>query len=80
MKITSDSIGAANVKSSGPEFVDSHGLRALFGISRSQAYDLANEGAIRSVCIRREGAIRGKRLWVVSSVRAFLNKLQEAAE
>ena len=56
-----------------PEFIDSKGLRAIFGISRSHAYRLADEGLIKSSSLRPKGAIKGKRLWVVESVRNYLN-------
>ena len=62
--------------SSEPEYVDSHGLKAGFGISRSLAYVLTQAGLIQSVSIRRPGADRGKRLWRVSSVRRYLNDLE----
>ncbi len=54
------------------EFVDSKGLRALFGISRSLAYILIAEGRIRSVSLRQRGRLRGKRLFSVESVRSYL--------
>ncbi len=60
-----------------PEFCDSKQLRSLFGLSRSHAYLLAGEGKIRAVCIRRPGAVRGKRLWHCESIRAFLQKNME---
>jgi hypothetical protein len=56
-----------------PEFVDSHGLQAIFGIRRTLAYHLLSTGHIRSVSLRRPGTTRGKRLYVVKSVRDFLN-------
>lgn len=56
----------------GPEFVDCKGLERLFGIRRSLAYELVNRNSIRSVSIRRRGAVRGKRLFDVDSVRQFL--------
>jgi len=56
------------------EFCDGKQLRALFGISRSLGYLLAAEGKIRSVSIRRPGAVRGKRLFDCTSIRSFLNK------
>jgi hypothetical protein len=62
---------------SSPEFVDHKGLRALFGLSRAHAYLLVGERKIRSVCIRRPGAIRGKRLFCCQSVRSFLAKCVE---
>jgi len=54
------------------EFVDFRGLEARYGIRRSLAYVLISEGAIRSVCLRRRGQIKGKRLIDVASVRNFL--------
>lgn len=59
-----------------PEFVDTVGLRELFGIKRSLAYQLLDEGLIQSVSLRRRGQIRGKRLFNVCSVRSFLQSLQ----
>ena len=64
-------IEAASVIAS-PEFVDSKGLRALFGISRSHGYFLADAGLVQTVCLRRPGTARGKRLWECESVRAYL--------
>ncbi len=71
--LTDKAIGVAWV-SSQPEFADYKGVRALYGLSRAHAYLLAAEGKIRSVCIRREGATRGRRLFDCASIRAFLNK------
>ena len=59
-----------------PEFVDSYGLKAGYGISRSLAYVLTQAGLIQSLSIRRPGTDRGKRLWRVSSVRRYLNELE----
>jgi hypothetical protein len=73
MKLASNDVEAACVTAS-PEFVDAKGLRSLFGISRAHGYLLAGEGKVRTVCIRRPGAVRGKRLWDCASVRSFLNK------
>lgn len=62
-----------------PEFCDIYGLRAMFGLRRSLAYQLLAEGAINGVSLRKKGSLRGKRLFNVASVRAFLNsKLEEA--
>lgn len=55
-----------------PEFVDARGLRLVFGISRSHGYALADQGKIRTVCLRQRGSLRGKRLWECESVRTFL--------
>ena len=63
-----------------PEFCDSKQVKALFGLSRTHAYLLAQEGQIRSVSLRRRGATRGRRLFDCASIRAFLNKSAEAGE
>ena len=60
-----------------PEFVDAKGLRALFGISRSHGYSLADQGLVRTVCLRRPGTVRGKRLWECESVRTYLRANME---
>ena len=61
-----------------PEFVDCAGLRERFGIKRSLAYLLVEDGAIKSVSLRRRGALKGKRLFDVSSVREFLKSREVA--
>jgi len=60
-----------------PEFVDLAGLRERFGIRRSLAYLLIEDGAIKSVSLRRAGAAKGKRLIHVGSVREFLQSRME---
>ena len=59
------------------EFADCEGLQATFGIKRSLAYDLHSQGLIKGVSLRRRGQTRGKRLWDVASVRAYLASLGE---
>jgi hypothetical protein len=55
-----------------PEFVDCNGLEAGWGIKRSLAYQLLADGVIKGVSLRRRGALRGKRLFSVDSVRSYL--------
>jgi hypothetical protein len=57
----------------GAEWCDAHQLRANFGINRSYAYDLIDEGLIESKNVRRRGMQRGRRLFNVQSVRNFLD-------
>ena len=63
-----------------PEFVDCKGLEAGWGIKRSLAYQLLNDGKIQGVSLRRRGAIRGKRLFSVDSIRAFLREQMKEAK
>ena len=62
-----------------PQYINSKGLAKLTGLTRSHAYLLYSEGKIDSVCIRRPGSTRGKRLWYVPSVLKFLNSCREVA-
>ncbi len=63
-----------------PEFVDCKGLEAGWGIKRSLAYALLADGKIEGVSLRRRNRIRGKRLFKVDSVRAFLRSQMEDAK
>lgn len=62
-----------------PEFVDCRGLEAGWGIKRSLAYALLADGKIKGVSLRRRNQVRGKRLFKVDSVRAFLHSQMEVA-
>jgi hypothetical protein len=55
------------------EFCDCAGAFLRFGLKRSLLYDLYGQKLIKGVSLRRRGAIRGKRLWSVDSIRAYLN-------
>ena len=62
----------AHVAGEDPEFLDAAGLQSRFGIKRSLAYSLLADDSIKGVSLRRRGRLRGKRLFDVASVRAFL--------
>jgi hypothetical protein len=55
-----------------PEFLNHHGVTKQYGFSRSFAYDLYKRGLIKSVCLRKPGSLKGKRLFVADSIRAYL--------
>lgn len=55
-----------------PEFADHKTAKALFGLSRAYLYELVKQGKIRSVSLRKKGAIRGRRLFDCNSIRALL--------
>jgi hypothetical protein len=55
------------------EFTDHHGVLELFGVRRSLLYHLDAEGLIASVSLKENGEKRGKRLYSVPSIRAYLN-------
>src|SRR5207247_218681 len=47
----------------------------ISGLSRSMLYQLAALGKIRTISLRREGNLRGKRLIAVESLRQYLRTL-----
>ena len=54
------------------EFCDCQGAFLRFGLKRSLLYALYSQGLIKGVSLRRRGATKGKRLWSVDSIRAYL--------
>ena len=71
-------IQSANV-SALPEFGNWRTVKSLYGFSRSYSYLLASQGLIRSVCIRKPGALKGKRLFDCASIREFIQASAENA-
>ena len=59
------------------ETTDYLGVQELFGIRRGLAYHLWETGAIQSISLKGPGEKRGKRLFSVSSIRAYLNSKLE---
>ena len=76
-KTIAPSRGASHLN---PEFVDCKGLESGWGIKRSLAYQLLADGKIRGVSLRRRGRSRGKRLFSVDSIRAFLREQMDVAK
>jgi hypothetical protein len=70
----------ASVAAQDPEFLDARGVEGRFSIRRSLLYELHNGGHIKSVSLRRRGQSRGKRLFSVDSIRAFLREQMESAK
>jgi hypothetical protein len=61
----------------GAEWGDAHQVRANFGLNRSYLYDLDHAGLIHSKNIRRRGMQRGRRLFNIPSIRAYLDSLDD---
>ena len=55
------------------------GVEFYSGFSRAKLYELAGTGAIRSVSIRERGAIKGTRLFNLSSILTFIEKCEQCA-
>ena len=69
----------AHVAREDPEFLDAVGVHEKYSIRRSLLYELDKDGLIASVSLRRRGRSRGKRLFSVDSIRAFLAKQMKVA-
>jgi hypothetical protein len=74
-RFTTDEVSA--VASGKCEFCDVPGLKERFGIKRSLAYKLLNEGVIHGISLRRGKSKRGKRLFQIESVRKFLKECDD---
>lgn len=55
-----------------PEWSDNPGVRQLFGMRRGLLYKLEASGCINGVSLRQPGKKKGKRLWSVPSIRAYI--------
>jgi len=55
-----------------PEFGTLAELRRIFSIPRSTAYELERDGRIKFVRLRKRGALRGRVLVDLDSVRRYL--------
>jgi len=73
--------GAAAILTSAPiqsssaidaEFVDILGAKARWSLGRSLIYDALSRHEIESICLRRPGKLRGKRLLNVASIKRWL--------
>jgi hypothetical protein len=77
-KVTAkDAVPVASIAAQ-PEFGDHKGALILFGFPRSSLYRLVAEGKIKSVSLRRPGAVRGKRLFDCASIREYLHACMES--
>ena len=60
------------------EFLDSAGVFRQFNLKRTYLYELLKLGLIKGVSLRPHGSChRGKRLWHVGSLRAYLASQME---
>ena len=80
--MTTETITVANTGSTTalPEFGRWQDVQRLFGIKRGTLYNIANEGRIKSVSLRRKGNVHGCRLFHLASISQYLNSLMETQE
>jgi hypothetical protein len=62
----------ANATVTRPEWGDANKVREIFGISRTSLHRLTVAGKVKSSSLRERGQIKGKRLYSLDSVAAFL--------
>jgi hypothetical protein len=63
-----------------PIWGDAGAVHAYFGIGRSTLYKLVADGKIRSASLRERGKLRGKRLFLLSSIGAFIESRATGGE
>ena len=74
---TTQPIALGNCSNIMPEFGRFQDVQRLFGIKRGTLYNLAAEGLVKSVCLRRRGNVKGVRLFYLQSISDYLHKLME---
>jgi len=67
-----DTATANNIKTVDPEFLRPGDVYDRYRIKRGQLYRLIESGKVRSVCLRERGKVRGARLVVHDSLRAYI--------
>jgi hypothetical protein len=72
MKILTTNSPTITTGIDGAEFGDFKTVRRLFNLSRGHLYRLGAEGKIKSSVLRQRGALRGRRLWYLPSIRDYL--------
>lgn len=55
-----------------PMWIDCRRANHLFSLSKSVLYRLADEGKIKTVSLKNENMLRGKRLFSTASIQALL--------
>jgi hypothetical protein len=63
-----------------PELADANEVYARVGLKRGLLYKLDDEKEIESIVLKRRNYARGKRLFVMASIRRFLAKCQEGSK
>jgi len=66
---------ASRVPQIRPEWGDAKAVRAYFGICKSTLYRLADEGKVRSSSLRERGKLRGKRLFSMDAIAAYIESM-----
>jgi len=61
-----------------PEWGDARTVHATFGLGKSTLYRAHAEGKIRAVSMRERGKLRGKKLWNLDSIAAWIESMEAA--
>lgn len=62
------------------EWGDAKAVRARFGICKSTTTRLANDGKILGCSLRERGKLRGKKLYSMDSVAAYIERMAARGE
>ncbi len=69
-----------NVNQVRPEWGDARAVQSRFGICKSTLYRLTEDGKIRSSSLRERGKLRGKRLFSMDSIAAYIESMASGGE
>jgi hypothetical protein len=62
------------------EWGDARAVQSRFGICKSTLYRLSEDGKIRSSSLRERGKLRGKRLFSMDSIAAYIESMTIGGE
>ena len=62
-----------------PRFGDALDCRRIYGVRQTKLYELYYEGLIKSVLLRTKGRAKGKRLFDLRSLEAYLASQETVA-
>lgn len=77
---TTTSLPKSTITDTRPEWIDARAVQHIFGICKSTAYRLADEGKIRTSSLRERGKLRGKRLFSLDSISRFIESRATGGE
>jgi len=76
--LTDKAVQSGSITKAEPEFIQIPDAVRFSGIGRTNLYREISAGRIKSICLRKPGAARGRRLVHLASLRSFLHSFDRS--